>query len=87
MRSREMYPSHAGRKMEDGWSKGECESAACQKALHIRRGGETYVRGRVHIRHRSVGAHRKEDLSDTFIIRQRFTAETVRFIPGAIKLA
>lgn len=39
MRSREMYPSHAGRKMEDGWSKGECESAACQMELHVR-GGE-----------------------------------------------
>lgn len=56
-----------------------------------RKGGERfdkkarYVHGRVDIRHRSVGAHRKGDLSNTFIIRQRFTAETVRFIPGATK--
>lgn len=82
MRSREMYLSHAGRKMEDGWSRWECESAACRMKLHLR--GSSLIKGniygRVTIKHQLEGADWKDystrrrgggamDLRNTFIIR------------------
>lgn len=58
MRSREMDPSRAGRKMEDGWSRWECESAARLIRLHLRGSGliKCNINGRVTIKHPPGGS-------------------------------
>lgn len=87
MRSREMDPSHAGRKMEGGCSRRLCESVACL----IWRLDDMQHEWRCHYQISPLGNPAgwitaevwAIDLESTYVISWRSTAELVRSTPGA----